>query len=299
MRRKIFNSVILFFIVSISRGQNKIYTYYLDENLVSTQKTKAVIIGKGVKEDSLFRLNCYTLTGTRPYMTFHFTDSSLSDLKGPFTSYHRNGNVENRGNYMNAFEEGVWERWDSAGRKVDSTFYVEGNKMQSSSFTYHKNNMVSFYTFKDSVKNTYHDISYDESGKIKFEANFVGSNGIVRVYDKAGSVKVDSVFNRELIEPNFPGGSQGWVKYLRENLNANIPYDNKAPEGTYNVIVKFVIGPNGNITNVVAETNHGFGMEKEALRIIENGPTWIPALRYGQKVDSFRKQPIMFVVQKM
>lgn len=298
MKKQILLGTLCVFIISICKSQNYTYTYYLDNNLVSTEKTKAVIIGKGIKEDSLFRLDCFSMTGQKAYMSFHFKDSSLSDLRGPFISYHANGKIENRGNYLNAYEEGLWERWDSIGRKVDSIIYLEGNKMLSTVYSYHENNRLSFYTLKDSLNDYYHDISYDEHGKIIFEAFFKGAKGILKVYHKDGSIKTDSVFSRELVEANFPGGPQGWSKYLRGNLNANIPADNGAHEGTFTIIIRFVIKKDGSISDILAETNKGYGMEEEAIRIIKNGPDWIPAEMYGQKVDAYRKQPITFVVQE-
>ncbi len=297
MFKKILVSLILFFFFSISRSQNKIYKYYLDQDLLSTKKEKAVVIGKGEKEGDIFKLSCYTLTGKDPYIVLHFTDSTLSDINGPFTSYYNDRTVERHGNYLNGFKEGLWERWDSIGRKVDSVFYERGNKMLTATFKYHQNHRLSSYNFKDSIKNTYQDIYYEENGKENFKSFFVGNKGIVEVYDSSGKVTADSVFTRELIEPEFPGGSKGWLNYLRGNLDANTPVNNNANEGTYTVIVKFVIEADGKISNAFAETDLGFGMENEALRIIKKGPNWIPAVRYGQKARSYRRQPLTFVVQ--
>jgi len=214
-------------------------------------------------------------------MSFHYKDSSLSDLNGPFIGYHNNEKIENRGNYLNAYEERLWERWDSFGRKVDSIIYLEGNKMLSAVSSYHKNNQLSFYTLKDSLYDTYQNISYKENGNISFEAFFKGTRGILKVYNKDGSIKTDSVFSRELVEVNFPGGPQGWSKYLRGNLNANIPADNNAPNGQYNVIIRFVVKKDGSIDDIKAETNFGYGMKEEAIRVIKNGPKWLPPLMYG------------------
>jgi antitoxin component YwqK of YwqJK toxin-antitoxin module len=292
MKKQILLGTFCIFIFSICKSQN--YTYYLDNNLVSTEKTKAVILGKGIKEDSLFRLDCYLMTGSKPYMSFHFADSSLSDLKGPFISYHSNGKIENQGSYFNAFEEGLWQRWDSMGNKIDSIIYREGVKMLHSVSSYHMNNLLSFYTFTDSLNDTYQNSSYDENGKISFEAFFKGAKGILKVYNKDGSIKTDSVFSRERLEAYFPGGPQGWSKYLRGNLNANVPVDNNAPNGVYNVVIRFVVKNDGSIEDIVAETNFGYGMEQEAIRVIKNGPKWLPPVMYGQKVEAYRRQPITF-----
>ena len=62
------------------------------------------------------------------------------------------------------------------------------------------------------------------------------------------------------------------------------PVDNGAPEGTYTVYVQFVVDKEGNISDVKALTNHGYGMEEEAVRVIKKGPNWTPAIQNGRPV---------------
>ncbi len=106
------------------------------------------------------------------------------------------------------------------------------------------------------------------------------------------------VFNKVEIEAAYPGGTAAWVKYLRNNLDANTPVDNGASEGTYTVIVRFIVSKDGSISDVVSETKHGFGMEAEAMKIIKKGPKWTPAQQNGRFVNAYRRQPITFVVQE-
>lgn len=108
----------------------------------------------------------------------------------------------------------------------------------------------------------------------------------------------NKVFNKVEIEAAFPGGTGAWTKYLRNKLDANTPIDNGAPEGTYQVIVKFIVSKDGSISDVVAETKHGYGMEQEAIKVIKNGPKWTPAQQNGRMVNAYRRQPITFVVQE-
>lgn len=104
------------------------------------------------------------------------------------------------------------------------------------------------------------------------------------------------IFNKVEVEAEFPGGNAAWSRYLKNNLNANTPVDNGASEGTYTVIVRFIVSKDGSISDVVAETKHGYGMEAEAIKIIKKGPSWKPALQNGRNVNAYRRQPITFVV---
>ena len=108
----------------------------------------------------------------------------------------------------------------------------------------------------------------------------------------------DKVFTKVENEAQFPGGQAAWIRYLQKNLNANAPVDNGAPGGTYQVIVKFIVSKDGSISDVQAETKHGFGMEDEAVKIIKRGPKWTPALQNGRNVNAYRRQPITFIVEE-
>lgn len=63
-------------------------------------------------------------------------------------------------------------------------------------------------------------------------------------------------------------------------------------------MVKFIVSKDGSISDVQAETNFGYGMEKEAIKVIQKGPKWTPALQNGRHVNAFRRQPITFVVSE-
>ncbi|MBC7947705.1 MAG: energy transducer TonB [Chitinophagaceae bacterium] len=104
------------------------------------------------------------------------------------------------------------------------------------------------------------------------------------------------IFEKVEIEASFKGGEGAWKKYLERNLNPNAPVDNGAPEGTYTVYVQFVVSKDGTISDVKALTNHGYGMEGEAMRVIKKGPAWVPAVQNGRSVNAYRKQPITFQV---
>lgn len=106
----------------------------------------------------------------------------------------------------------------------------------------------------------------------------------------------NKIFEKVEIEASFKGGESAWRKYLERNLNPNVPVDNGAPEGTYTVYVQFVVSKDGTISDVKALTNHGYGMEKEAVKVIQKGPAWVPAVQNGRSVNAYRKQPITFRV---
>ncbi|MGE5108074.1 MAG: TonB family protein [Sphingobacteriales bacterium] len=106
----------------------------------------------------------------------------------------------------------------------------------------------------------------------------------------------NTIFTKVEIEAGFPGGAGAWQKFLERNLNGQTPSDNGAPEGSYRVLVQFVVDKEGNVSDVKALTNYGYGMEDEAVKAIKKGPKWIPAEQNGRKVKAYRTQPIVFQV---
>ena len=108
----------------------------------------------------------------------------------------------------------------------------------------------------------------------------------------------NKIFEKVEIEATFKGGESAWRKYLERNLNAMVGPDNGAPAGLYTVYVQFVVSKDGSISDVKALTNHGFGLEAEAVRVIKKGPAWTPAIQNGRSVNAYRKQPITFQVQE-
>ncbi len=104
-------------------------------------------------------------------------------------------------------------------------------------------------------------------------------------------------FERVEEEVSFPGGENAWLQYLQKNIDTNIPTKKKAPAGTYTVIVQFILDREGNISDVRALTNHGYGVEDEVLRVIKKTSRWTPAKQNGRIVKAYRKQAVTFQVE--
>ena len=107
----------------------------------------------------------------------------------------------------------------------------------------------------------------------------------------------DKVFQEDAIMASFPGGQEAWRKYLVKNLKPNTPVKKKAPAGTYTVIIRFIVARDGSISDIAAETSHGYGMEEEVIRIIKKGPKWNPGIQNGRTVNAYRRQPVTFLVR--
>jgi protein TonB len=117
-----------------------------------------------------------------------------------------------------------------------------------------------------------------------------GKKGIVDIKPPAES---DDPFVSVEIDAKFNGN---WKSFLERNLNGNVPLDNNAAPGRYSVVIQFVVDKEGTVSDIKPLTNHGYGMEAEAVRVLRKADKWEPAIQNGQKVKAYRKQVIVFEV---
>lgn len=82
--------------------------------------------------------------------------------------------------------------------------------------------------------------------------------------------------------PQFPGGDTELLKYIRDNLQ----YPQAALENNIQgrVIVQFVVGKDGKVTNVQILKGVDRLCDQEAVRVIESMPQWIPGKHNGVAV---------------
>ena len=165
------------------------------------------------------------------------------------------------------------------------------------------------------LKDANSTIAYGDAAKngvVLITSRKWGINHVVNVQNKMPDVTVigngtknsndvlvansNPVFHRAQKPASFPGGTDGWSKYLMNNLDRDLPYKNNAVPGKYIVKLNFVINKNGEVENVIAENNPGYGTASEAIRVIEKGPKWVPAEQNGNKVNYLMKQVIVFTV---
>ena len=109
---------------------------------------------------------------------------------------------------------------------------------------------------------------------------------------------IDHVFTSVQIPAQFDGGPEAWRKYLMRNLNSDLPSQNGANPGSYTVMVSFIVDRAGAISDVKADNDPGFGTKAEAIRVIQKGPNWKPAIQNGTKVIYRHKQSITFRVEE-
>lgn len=109
---------------------------------------------------------------------------------------------------------------------------------------------------------------------------------------KPQPVNKNSVYDVVEQMPSFPGGISG----LRTYLNQNIRYPAEAQENCVQgrVVVSFVVGKDGHISDVTVLRSVDPSLDKEAIRVIRNMPRWTPGKQGGEPVRVRYNVPVSF-----
>lgn len=103
-------------------------------------------------------------------------------------------------------------------------------------------------------------------------------------------------FHTVQVQAQFPGGATAWQKFLERNLRQDVAVESGAPPADYKVVVSFLVDRDGNVTEVKAETDPGYGTAAEAVRVIQRSGKWVPAIQNGRNVIFRQRQTIIFRV---
>ncbi|MGC4235792.1 MAG: energy transducer TonB [Niabella sp.] len=292
--------VALFMLVPLTgaRAQNKMYVYYLNENMEIVPKEKALVVGKGMRRDSVFLMQYYTAKSNRLFMVESYKDSTLAVAHGIREKYHPDRKKAETAEVFNNQLRGVSQKWDSAGHLTDSAIYDSDKLLYEKKMRYTQTGYLFNTKITDNIKETMVDTDYDSTGNKLREVSFIADHGIWTEFKEDGTItSVDSVFTREEENARFPG-KNGWQLFLVKNLDGSVPIRNGATGGHATVVVQFIVEKDGTLTNMKALTNNGYGTEEEVLRLLKKSPKWIPAKRYGRAVKAYRKQPVTFQIHR-
>lgn len=96
-------------------------------------------------------------------------------------------------------------------------------------------------------------------------------------------------------KPQFAGGEAAMYKWLSDNI---VYPPAAAEEGVSGrVVVEFVVGKDGSISNVRVVRSRHTALDKEALRVVKAMPNWIPGRNNGQSVKVTYTLPVTFKLQ--
>lgn len=92
--------------------------------------------------------------------------------------------------------------------------------------------------------------------------------------------------------PSFPGGISGLMTYLNQNTRYPAVAQENGVQGR--VVVSFVVGKDGHISDVTVLRSVDPSLDKEAIRVVRNMPRWTPGMQGGEPVRVRYNVPVSF-----
>lgn len=120
----------------------------------------------------------------------------------------------------------------------------------------------------------------------------IANNNIIAGNGKTDGNVAKKIFERVEVMPQFPGGEAELQKYLEKNIQYPVVDIEMGNQGR--VVIRFVVDKDGNIKNLQLQSGVSPNCDKEAMRVIQNMPKWIPGKQNGEAVQVYFTVPVLF-----
>ena len=117
------------------------------------------------------------------------------------------------------------------------------------------------------------------------------------VPDPATTTDTENPVSMAMVElkPQFPGGDAAMYQWIAEHLTYPADAEEQGVQGK--VIVQFVVEKDGTLSNIRVIRGKHPSLDKEAIRVVQAMPKWIPGRNNGQVVRVSYLLPLTFRLQ--
>jgi TonB family protein len=283
---------------------------------LTTDPGKARYYGVSEKRDSIWIRQDYFIREMKLQMMGSYKDAENKIAHGMFYFYHPNGVLASTGEYVDGKKNGLWTGYHNTGMMKDSIVYVNGNPAGtaiswfadgyiSDSTVYNEDGSglsVSWFSNGSPAHAGIYSTGRKKQGKWKyFHRN--GNPSSVEIFDN-GKLLSKEYFDEDgkpLSDTTsrdrdaaFPGGDNGWKKYLSKRMSFPARWVITGGDRV-TVVVDFTVDEDGKVENAVVTAPVHPELDKQALDIIMKSPKWIPAISHNRRVKAFRRQPLTFI----
>lgn len=105
----------------------------------------------------------------------------------------------------------------------------------------------------------------------------------------------DEIFVVVEEQPEYPGGQAAMMRFLSDNIRYPVIAQENGIQGR--VICNFVVERDGSITDVQVVRGVDPSLDREAVRVIQQMPSWTPGRQRGQAVRVRFTLPVVFRLQ--
>jgi len=275
------------------------------------------------KKDTVWERKAYFISQKSQAMEAFYKDEACKIPDGYMTWFHPTRVPKSKGLYVDGKKEGTWLEWNDKGLLIDSANYKNGNRT-GVSYRWHNNGMLRDSLDFDGQGNGV-QVSWYDDGSLACAGRWIqdiSKRGRWKYYHKNGEtmatedyeygkkvtctcynesgVQLDSTacIDREA-EPS--GGKKGWQSFLEEGMTGVLDAkvrNREWSEGQATVVIRFIVEPDGSLSDFTSLTNYGSSIEYEVIRMLRRAPRWTPARQHGQAVRSFHTQPLTMQISR-
>lgn len=96
--------------------------------------------------------------------------------------------------------------------------------------------------------------------------------------------------------PKFPGGDAELMRFISNNIKYPPIAAENGIEGR--VVIRFVVGKDGHVSDINVLRPLDPSCDKEAIRVVKMMPKWIPGMQNGRNVAVYYTLPVLFKLQR-
>lgn len=265
-------------------------TIWTNDKLKKVDRAEATHYGYAKSVDTtrnVATIHYYTIEEPRLVAIHHLVASgeSIGFKKGKQLRFNKDGKVESLMIYTLVYDE---KKDKYRSRLASETLsYPDGSTQEE---------LTLDYTMVDGKeKRTYVRNCYYPDGRLRYKEINDGKDLKTTYYDETGQETKNPKERMAYYEtmPSYPGGEEALFEYLKRSvIYPKVAKDNHI-QGR--VIVGFTVDVDGHITNVkVLRSGGDPSLDREAKRVIQSMPRWIPGKIRGEPVRIKYTVPVNF-----
>lgn len=257
-------------------AQNNFPRIYYDKQWKKTSKDSGVYYRETRKTKNIYEVKDRYING-KVQMEGTYTSIQPEVKEGLFRYYNETGKLVSEENYRNNKQEGVSKKYFEDGKQSALHNYVNG-KWNGEQYDY-----------------------YPEGTVLRKEDYLDGTFIKGRCYTRSGgdttyyALNLVPSFPDQM--PEFPGGEQAMMEYLRKNLIYPNAAEEKHIEGR--VVLAFDVDKYGSISDVEIVKSANPLLDREAVNVIQHMPNWKPGRLNGVPVKVKYHLPIDFKLSEV
>ena len=268
------------------------------------------------KENGKWHAQLYMMPEKVLIADYWYADDTRDYKEGIYLAFHDNGQLKDSGHYVAGKKYGKYFSWYKNGEPAAEYQYLNGIPIDTC-VRWNTEGRIVWISVTDSLGNGIGQAHYG-SGKVKEKGRLLYGlrQGVWQVKDEAGTKIMEVEFQEDSAiraycfapdgqalkgnciyekQPEFPGGLDGWRKFLERNLN--YPADALSANITGVVKVKFHIAADGTLSEYEIVSSPHPSLSSEVLRLMRKSPKWEPALQYNKPVMYRHVQSVTFMLE--